>query len=196
MRRIIGVLVVAILVFGAAPRAEAQVISYIAFMTGPNEEPPNASPGTGTALVDYDPAAHTMRVRATFANLLGTTTAAHIHAPTPSPFSGVAGVATQLPSFTGFPLGVTSGSMDQTLDLTLASSWNSAFITANGGTPAGAEAAMASALATGRAYFNIHTTTFGGGEIRGFFVVPEPGSLTLMGAGAAAVWRLIRRRGG
>jgi len=37
--------------------------------------------------------------------------------------------------------------MDETYDLTLASSWNPAFITAWGGTPAGAEAKLASGLA-------------------------------------------------
>jgi hypothetical protein len=42
-------------------------------------------------------------------------------------------VATTLPTFAGFPLGVTSGTYINTLDLTLASSYNPAFVTANGG---------------------------------------------------------------
>jgi hypothetical protein len=54
------------------------------------------------------------------------------------------------------------------LDLTQASSWNAPFIAANGGTPAGAEAALAAGAAAGQAYFNIHTTNFPSGEIRGF----------------------------
>ncbi len=77
---------------------------------------------------------------------------------------------TTTPTFAGFPLGVTSGSYNNTLDLTLASSYNPAYITANGGTTATAEAALAAAIASGRAYLNIHSSVFGGGEIRGFLI--------------------------
>jgi hypothetical protein len=84
----------------------------------------------------------------------------------------VVGVATQLPSFVGFPLGVTAGSYDHTFDLTLASSFNPSFILANTDV-AGAEAALLSALAEGRAYLNIHTTLYPPGEIRGF-LTPVP----------------------
>jgi hypothetical protein len=41
-------------------------------------------------------------------------------------------------------------------------------VTANGGTTAGAEAALLAGLEAGQAYLNIHTTMFPGGEIRGF----------------------------
>jgi hypothetical protein len=102
-------------------------------------------------------------------------------------------VATTIPSFAGFPLGVTSGTFSSILDLTLASSYNPAYVTANGGTTAGAEAALASALATGQAYWNIHTQNFGNGEIRGFAVeTPEPVALTLVGIGIGAI--AARRR--
>jgi hypothetical protein len=63
------------------------------------------------------------------------------------------GVATQVPTFSGFPLGVTSGTYSELFDLTLASSWNPAFITANGGTTAGAEARLTLGLDQGQAYF-------------------------------------------
>jgi hypothetical protein len=160
--------------------ASADVFQYQAFMDGPSESPPNASPGTGFALVTWDNVAHTMRIQANFTGLLGTTTAAHIHAPTAVPGVSTAGVATQTPSFAGFPLGVTSGVMDQMFDLTLNSSWNAPFITANGGTPASAEAAFFGYINEGRAYFNIHSSSFGGGEIRGFLaLVPAPGTAFL-----------------
>ena len=184
---------IAALVF--VPSAQAVVLIYSTPMDGASESPPNASPGTGFARVDYDNVAHTMRVQANFSDLLGTTTAAHIHAPTAAPFTSTAGVATQLPSFTGFPLGVTSGSMDETFDLTASSSWNPAYVSANGGTPATAEAAFATHLSTGRAYFNIHTTVEGGGEIRGFFVlVPEPMTASLTAAGMVAMLLGTARR--
>src|SRR5439155_23025204 len=39
------------------------------------------------------------------------------------------------PDISGFPLGVTSGTYDNTLDLTLASSYNPVFVTDEGGVP-------------------------------------------------------------
>lgn len=152
--------------------AQAVVILYSATLNGANESPPNASAGTGVATVTVDTVLNTMRVQASFSGLTGTTTAAHIHGNTAVPGTGVAGVATTTPSFVGFPLGVTAGSMDQTYDMTLASSYNAAFVTANGGTTAGARAALFSGLAAGTTYFNIHTSAFGAGEIRGFLTAP------------------------
>ncbi len=175
--------------------AQAALLQYSVSLDGPSESPVNASPGIGSGTVNYDDSAHTLQLQVSFSGLTGTTTASHIHAPTVSPFSGTANVATTVPSFAGFPLGVTSGSYSDTLDLTSASSYNPAFISANGGTPAGAESALAAAMAGGEAYWNIHSSTFNGGEIRGFLVpVPEPSTLALLGLVAGALlWRRRRR---
>lgn len=173
--------------------ASAAILTYDASLDGPSESPPNASPATGFAEVTYDNAAHTLGIHVTWSGLTGTTTASHIHAATTSPGTGTAGVATTLPYFTGFPIGVTSGTFDTVLDLTQSSSYNPSYVSSNGGTTASAELALTSAIATDRAYLNIHSTTFTGGEIRGFLVlVPEPSTFAL--AGLAGVGFLVRRR--
>src|SRR3954451_17430038 len=178
--RILALLTVPLLLASLTTTAHATLFKYIANLDGPSESPPNASPGVGFTEVDYDNFAHTLHVQFSFSGLLGTTTASHIHAATASPFSGTAGVATTTPYFAGFPVGVTSGTYDNTLDLTAAGSYNPAYVTANGGTTAGAEAALVAAIAGGKSYLNIHTGTFPGGEIRGFLLpIPEPSTFTL-----------------
>jgi hypothetical protein len=143
-------------------------VTFTGTLTGPAESPPNASPGTGTTVVTYNAASHLLTVDVTFSGLQAGTTASHIHCCTATPNTSTAGVATQVPSFVGFPLGVTAGSFSNSFDLTLAANWNPAFITANGGTPATAEAALAAGLLSNRAYLNIHSTLYPGGEIRAF----------------------------
>lgn len=186
-------LAVLVLAFGAVlPAAHATVLIFDANLDGPSESPPNASPATGFATVTIDTVAVTMRVQVNFTGLVGTTTASHIHASTTTPLTGTAGVATTTPTFAGFPTGVTSGSYDNTLDMTLASSYNPSYVTANGGTTASAWAALLGGIQGGQAYLNIHTNVFPGGEIRGFLLpVPEPTTLVAMGFGVLA---LLRRR--
>ena len=80
----------------------------------------------------------------------------------------------------------------------LATSHNPSFIGANGGTTASAEAALLASAAAGTSYFNIHTTVFPGGEIRGFLIpaaVPEPSSVIMLGISLLAVAAYgLRRR--
>lgn len=185
-------LFVAMAMLGVVGAANATLVSYAANLNGPSESPPNASPGSGLAQVDIDTAAHTLHVNVTFSGLLGTVTASHIHAATTVAGTGTAGVATMTPTFVGFPSGVTSGSYDHTFDTTLASSFNGSYVTANGGTAAGAETSLAAALAGGKAYLNIHTNVFPGGEIRGFLLpIPEPATVLFAMLGGAGL--LIRR---
>lgn len=179
-------------VVGLAAASQGAVTTYFTNLSGPAEAPPNSSPGTGWARVDYDNVAKTMRVRAAFSGLTGNVTACHIHGATAVAFTGTAGVATPTPTFPGFPLGVSSGTYDVTFNLTLTSSWNASYITANGGTPASAEAAFFTAMSAGRTYFNIHSSTFGGGEVRGFLAIPAPGAMAMLGFGGLLAAR--RRR--
>ncbi len=175
--------VVAAIALGTVSAAHAAVVSYIAFLDGPSESPPVLSPGFGSGQVDVDAVAHTMRVRVSFAGLIGNTTASHIHAATAVAGAGTAGVATTTPYFAGFPIGVTAGVYDITLDMTLASSYNPSYVTAHGGTTATAEVDLFAAIAAGKAYLNIHSNFAPGGEIRGFLLLldPTPTNLTTWG---------------
>ena len=200
MLRLPMLLVLSLAALVAAP--EALAARYITTLSGAAENPSNGSAGTGSAFVDLDTSTHVLRVNAGFNSLTGTTTAAHVHCCTAPP--GNVGVATQTPTFSGFPLGVTAGSFDQSFDTTQASTWNAAFIAANGGTPAGAEAALAAGLAAGQAYLNIHSSAYPAGEIRGFLApAPDAGAIptlsqwtmfALVAMLAAAAWVTLRRR--
>jgi hypothetical protein len=108
------------------------------------------------------------------------------------PLTGTAGVATQVPIFVGFPEGVTSGTYDHDFDTSSASFYNPAFITANGSVAA-AELAFFAGLTEFRAYFNIHTTAFPSGEIRGF-LTPVPAALPLLASAVGGLALIGYRR--
>ena len=175
-------LATAVLLAGSAT-AQAQI--YKAVLTGANEVPAVTTAGTGIGVVSLNTTTHEMRLRTTFSGLNGNTTSSHIHCCT-APGAN-AGVATQTPTFSGFPAGVREGSYDSTFNMGLAPSWNAAFINANGGTPASAEATLSTALNAGRAYLNIHSSTSPGGEIRANLVrFSFGGASTPRTAGVAA----------
>ncbi|QDV38844.1 CHRD domain-containing protein [Tautonia plasticadhaerens] len=196
MNRIFIVTALAVALLGLAGGAAADPIVFVATLSGPNEEPPNASPGTGRAVVTLDLDTDFLRIEASFEGLTAGTTVAHIHAPTAEAFAGTVGVAVQPGTLTGFPSGVTSGVYDNTLDLGDSANYTAGFLNNfGGGTAEGAAAALAGYLASGQAYFNIHTSDFPAGEIRGFFSpVPEPSSLLLGAVGASGLVVLLARR--
>lgn len=187
----IRMLLVAVLACGCMGAANASLM-LVTTLTGPAENPPNASPATGLAFVVLDQIAHTLGIHIEFSGLLGLTTASHIHCCIAPP--GVAPVATTVPTFLGFPLGVSSGTYDTVLDLTDAASYRPGFITSSGGTGALAEAALVNGLLAGQAYLNVHSNVFPGGEIRGFLVVPEPATLALLASALLALAAGLGRR--
>lgn len=186
-------IILSTLLIGGLMSANASVFLYNVTLDGPSEFPANASPGIGSGTIAYDDVARTLSFNVSFSGLLGTVTAAHIHGATATPFTGTAGVILSPGTLPSFPLGVNAGVYVNTLNLALASTYPAAYITANGGTTLGAEMAVTAAMAAGRTYLNIHSSSFGGGEIRGFLTaVPEPSSLAMLGLGAVAI--IVRSR--
>ena len=174
------------IVFATVPMSAATIFSTT--LSGANEVPPSGSAGTGTALVTL--VADVLNVSITFSGLGSPDGAGHIHC------CGPVGVNEPIAvPFTGFPTGVTSGTYSSSFDLTSAASYSGAFLTANGGTAASAEAALLAGLNAGQAYANVHTTNFPGGEIRGqLAAVPEPATALLAGGVLAALALLRRKR--
>jgi len=180
------VLAVATALMLLVPAAYAIPVTFVGNLTGANEVPPVPSSATGLATVVLDAAAQTLQINATFSGLTSNTNAAHIHCC--APLGTNAGVATTVPAFPGFPLGVTSGSFTSAVfDLTQPTIYNPAFVTLQGGLTQ-AEAALIAGILNGTTYLNIHTVNFPGGEIRGQLqAVPEPTTLLLVGTTMAGL---------
>jgi hypothetical protein len=136
-------------------------ITYRATLSGANERPtPVNSQGTGTFVGVYDPNTGFMTYTVTYSGLGTNSTLAHIHCcgSTDQAVSALVNFASFGNVF--FTPGSTSGSFNGVILLTPAFSANA---TINGDS-------LRKAMDAGLTYVNIHTTQFGGGEIRGQIV--------------------------
>jgi CHRD domain-containing protein len=198
--RYFALVIVAAALMLSTPAAHAITMTFGGILSGANEVPPNNSPAAGTAVVVLDPTAETIQIIAAFFGLTAPDTMAHIHCC--APLGTNAGVATTVPAFLGFPLGVTQGTyLSPIFSLEDPTFYNPAFVTLQGGLEQ-AEAALIAGIEGGQTYFNIHTSNFPGGEIRSQLFalgVPVPGPI--VGAGVpglilacSSLLALARRR--
>ena len=115
----------------------ASAEKFKATLDGKTEVPPNASKGTGTADIDYDPATKKLSWKLTYTGLSGAAKAAHFHGPA-EPGKN-AGVAVAIPGATASPAEGSATLTD----------------------------AQAADLEAGKLYVNVHTEANPAGEIRG-----------------------------
>jgi hypothetical protein len=152
------------LALGLPIGAQAEQFTFLFPLSAAQEvqTPAVNSPGTGTGQVMYDTDTNVIDWSVSFQDLVSNVSMAHFHGPAPAGQNAtiILGVPTTP---------VMSGLLD-----------------GSGAWPEAQE----QALLDGLVYFNIHTGTFGAGEIRGQ-VVPEPAAAVLVLAGAAA---LLARR--
>ena len=145
--------------------ASAQT-TFQAFLTGLGENPTNASPASGFGQVILNAAQNQITVDENWSGLLAPATASHIHNAPPNANGPV------IFPLSGVPAATAGAIPTQTFSIT---------------------AAQVAQLFGGNMYFNIHDSTFPGGEIRGQLqVVPEPSTLALVGLGVTGV--LVRAR--
>lgn len=163
---------------GATIAASAQ--SYIGVLDGAQDGGGNR---TGSGIFSLTLADNVMTITGEFGGLSGQAVNAHIHGP--SPAGQNSGVLYGLFSFMTFGPENKSGSISASVPL----------VSGPNGTAFDIPAQL-DQLNGGLWYFNIHSSTFGGGEIRGqILAVPEPSSVALaaLGAVGAVAWQLRRR---
>lgn len=195
MSKLTSLALLAMLALSGFGSAQAAISGFSALLTGAAQNPQIETTGRGFGLVTHNDVLNNLSVEISFADLLGNTTVAHIHCCTDAP--GNVGVAV---GFDGFPSGVTQGTYGIPgapilIDLTNTASFGSAFLSNNGGTAAGAEAALVAGLLANQAYINIHSSFAPSGEIRGFLQsVPTPASLPVVGLGLLGLIGVRRLR--
>ena len=180
MRKLSAVLAIGLAGAIATP-AQAAVLTWTTNLSAAQEVAPNISNSTATGfgMVQFDDTTNVLTLNLRWQGLTVGARAGHIHCCVASPPGNVAVALDLFGPLAG--LGA-AGSFNIVHDLDLFNPFTSGFTAANGGSALSAMTALAGAMNAGggRAYYNIHTSTFPGGEIRGNLVVPEPATLSLL----------------
>ncbi len=172
----------------AATGRAAAAQTWAGMLSGGQAVPANRSTANGFASLTL--AGNLLNVNVSWMNLVGGPVAAgHIHccvmpgenAGIAVPFVGIANMIT--------------GTYTNSFDLMNSSVYTAAFLSANGGTAAGAEMALLNGLNAGEGYVNLHDAQYPGGEIRANVVTtPEPTTFALAALGLGGAGLLARRR--
>lgn len=187
MKNVLRVLAVATVAGSTVPATAATV--FTTTLSGANESMPNASTATGTGSLTLSDAMDTINLTLSWSGLVGgAATGAHIHCCALPGANGPIAIDFGPPA-------VTTGSLMRAYDLTLAATYTSGFLNANGGTVTGARTAFVAGLTGGQSYFNVHNGQFPAGEIRGqLLAVPEAGAWVMMIVGFGAIGGAMRMR--
>ena len=173
MKKYVSVLLLA----GSLGLASAQ--NYTFTLT-PGADGGGARQGSGSGVVTLS--GNTIHISGSFTGLSGTWSADHFHGPAAPGVN--AGVLYGLQPLTTLNPGNTSGTING--DVTL--------IDNPGGTTFTIAQQM-DQINNGLWYVNVHSSTFGGGEIRGQVLpVPEPSTFGLIALGLGGAWWLARLR--
>ena len=159
------ILTILILLLAVAVGVPAATLSYDVMLNG--AQAGAASPGTGHAYLVLDDVANTLWVDLSYSGLLAPVANAHIHC------CAVAGknAGVIIPFVPPMTTGATSGTFTNLFNIS---------------------ATQVSQVESYKAYINIHTSAYPGGEIRGQ-ITPEPATFGLLGAALAGVFFLRRR---
>lgn len=177
MKRITTLVLFSLSMLFSAVSVQAATVTLTSTLNGANSVPSNTSTATGTALMSFDSVTNLFDLSI---NVIGINTTAltnsHIHLGA----SGVNG---------GIAFGLGAGTNPAWINTTTGMS-----ISLTGQT---FPAANVADLLAGNTYLNLHTQTFGGGEIRGQLVaapVPVPAAAWLLGSGLIGLMGVASRK--
>jgi hypothetical protein len=178
MRKVVPVLALALVLSVAGPVHADEI--FTATLQGAQETPPNGSTATGSGVFILNDAHTDLHFEVSWTGLVAPSTATHFHNGPP----GVAGAIVR-------PIGADEGFIAGTTSDSVSGDWTTTDPVHAQLTPA-----LVAELEAGNIYYNVHSTQFPGGEIRGQLgpsPAPEPSTLILFGIGGAGLlgygWR-------